>query len=106
MSLKKTLTASVIASAVSLAAANANAADAEKKAAAKYEKCYGVAKAGHNDCHAADGSHACMGAAEMDADPNEWISVPTGLCEKLARGSLTPAATSADKPASDDEHEG
>jgi len=50
------------------------------------EKCYGVAKAGKNDCGSADGSHACAGAAKKDNDPNEWVYVPKGLCDKLAGG--------------------
>lgn len=54
----------------------------------KSEKCYGIAKAGKNDC-AANG-HGCMGQAEKDGDPREWIRVPKGTCEKIVGGSLTP----------------
>jgi uncharacterized membrane protein len=50
------------------------------------EKCYGVAKAGQNDC-AANG-HACAGQSKVDNDPSEWKFVPKGECEK-AGGSLT-----------------
>ncbi len=53
------------------------------------EKCYGVAKAGKNDCAAADGSHSCAGQATTDKDGNVWIYVPKGLCEKLNGGSLS-----------------
>lgn len=63
-----------------------SAAQAAEKA--EMEKCYGVAKAGKNDC-AANG-HACAGQAKKDADPNEWISVPTGTCERLMNGSTAP----------------
>jgi len=49
------------------------------------EKCYGVAKAGKNDC-AANG-HACAGQAKVDNDPAEWKHVPKGECEKMG-GSL------------------
>jgi len=49
------------------------------------EKCYGVAKAGQNDC-AAKG-HSCAGQAKMDNDPAEWKYVPKGECEKMG-GSL------------------
>ncbi len=35
-------------------------------------KCYGIAKAGKNDCASADGSHSCAGVAKIDNDPNEW----------------------------------
>jgi uncharacterized membrane protein len=78
-------------------------------AAAETEKCYGVVKAGHNDCHAADGSHSCATMATEDASGSEWISVPEGLCEKLAGGSLAPIKADEkaqepeeDAPAEDD----
>jgi len=45
------------------------------------EKCYGVAKAGQNDC-AANG-HACAGQSKVDNDPTEWKYVPKGECEKM-----------------------
>ena len=51
------------------------------------DKCYGVAKAGQNDC-AANG-HACAGQAKMDNDPAEWKHVPKDECEKIG-GTTTP----------------
>lgn len=54
---------------------------AEKGDGQAMEKCYGVAKAGKNDC-AANG-HACAGQAKKDADPNEWVSLPAGSCDRL-----------------------
>ena len=56
--------------------------------AADMEKCYGVVKAGHNDC--SGNGHSCAGAATKDHDQNEWIMVPAGLCARLAGGSTTP----------------
>ena len=50
------------------------------------EKCYGVARAGKNDCAAKDKSNACSGQSKKDADANTWVYVPAGLCEKLAGG--------------------
>lgn len=50
------------------------------------EKCYGVAKAEKNDCAAKDGSSSCAGQAKKDADANNWVYVPKGLCDKLAGG--------------------
>lgn len=47
-------------------------------------KCKGVAKKGKNDCGA--NNHACAGMAKKDNDPNEWVYVPSGVCEKLAKG--------------------
>ena len=51
------------------------------------EKCYGVAKAGKNDC-AANG-HACAGQSKANANGKEWIKVPTGTCERIVGGSTT-----------------
>jgi uncharacterized membrane protein len=42
--------------------------------------CYGVAKAGKNDC--ATASHSCAGAAKKDNDPTEWKHMPKEECEK------------------------
>lgn len=47
------------------------------------EKCYGVAKAGANDCARPDGAHSCAGMAKTSNDPSEWKYVPKGTCEKL-----------------------
>jgi uncharacterized membrane protein len=48
-----------------------------------WEKCAGVSKAGKNDCGALDGSHQCGGMSKKDNDPNEWVYVPKGTCEKI-----------------------
>jgi len=53
---------------------------------ANTEKCYGVAKAGKNDCAAA--AHSCAGQAKVDGDGKDWIYVPKGTCERVG-GSLT-----------------
>jgi uncharacterized membrane protein len=75
----KTLTiAAAVGSLLALAAVTASAA--EEQAGAK-EKCYGVAKAGKNDC--ASNAHACAGRATKDNDAADWKYVPRGECEKL-----------------------
>jgi uncharacterized membrane protein len=53
------------------------------------EKCYGIAKAGKNDC-AATGNNSCAGTSRVDADPRAWLFVPEGYCERIVAGSLTP----------------
>lgn len=58
-------------------------------AADDMEKCYGVAKAGQNDCAAKDGSHSCAGQASADSASGEWLYVPKGTCDKIVGGSLT-----------------
>lgn len=66
------------------------AAHMEPKANDGTEKCYGIAKAGKNDCASPPAKHSCAGLAKHDSDPNEWVKVPQGLCSKLAGGSLKP----------------
>lgn len=56
---------------------------------AEIEKCYGVAKAGKNDCQTATSS--CAGTAAQDGQPDAWLAVPKGTCDKIAGGSLVPA---------------
>ena len=53
------------------------------------EKCYGIAKAGKNDCASA-GNNSCGGTARRDADPAAWGYVPVGMCERITGGSMTP----------------
>jgi len=71
-------------------AAPAPAHDALAQAA--QEKCYGIAKAGQNDC--ATAKHGCAALAKVDRDPEEWKMVPKGTCEKLG-GKLDPAKKKA-----------
>ncbi|GAB6196007.1 BufA1 family periplasmic bufferin-type metallophore [Lysobacter xanthus] len=47
------------------------------------EKCFGVAKAGKNDCAAGPGT-TCAGTAKRDDAPNAWKAVPAGTCLKTA----------------------
>ena len=54
------------------------------------EKCYGVAKAGKNDCQTANSS--CAGTSQRDGQGDAWIYVPKGACERLVNGSLQPRA--------------
>jgi uncharacterized membrane protein len=61
-------------------------------AALEKEKCYGIAKAGQNDCATANGSHNCAGQAKVSKDANEWKYVDKGTCEK-AGGKTKPAAS-------------
>lgn len=47
------------------------------------EKCFGVAKAGKNDCKSSDGAHSCAGQAAKDNLPTEWSYVDAGKCVSL-----------------------
>jgi uncharacterized membrane protein len=55
------------------------------------EKCYGVAKAGKNDCAPASGAHSCAGQAKKDNDPGDWKFVAKGSCEKMGGKTAAPA---------------
>jgi len=55
---------------------------------ATMEKCYGVAKAGKNDC--AGAAHACAGQSTKAGNPGDFLKVPKGTCERLVNGRLTP----------------
>jgi len=63
---------------------NAQAADSGK------EKCFGISKAGQNDCASTSGIHSCAGQSKADFDKNEWKYVAKGTCQK-AGGSMTPS---------------
>ncbi|MGE3319514.1 MAG: DUF2282 domain-containing protein [Candidatus Berkiella sp.] len=52
------------------------------------EKCYGVVKAGMNDCETSNQS--CAGSALKDGQPDAFVFMPKGLCEKIVGGSLKP----------------
>ena len=54
------------------------------------EKCFGIAKAGQNDCASANGSHSCAGQAKKDNEPTEWKYVPKGTCEKEGGKTTAP----------------
>jgi uncharacterized membrane protein len=62
-----------------IAAGSAAQAGAQDKAPAR-DKCYGIAKAGQNDCGTP--KHSCAGKAIRDNDPGEWKYVAAGTCEK------------------------
>ena len=79
------MTSTRIAIAAALAAALAAPAVAE--AQGMTEKCYGVAKAGKNDCQTA--SSSCAGTSKRDSQADAWIAVPKGTCDKIVGGKPT-----------------
>ncbi|QTN26573.1 DUF2282 domain-containing protein [Rhodoferax sp. AJA081-3] len=52
-------------------------------AAQEKEKCYGIAKAGQNDCASISGSHSCAGQSKVDMDKSEWKYVAKGTCKGM-----------------------
>jgi len=81
---KRALLISAMSGLVALGAASIPA----QASAAGMEKCYGVAKAGKNDC--ATKVSSCAGTNKTDGNPNAFVAVPKGTCAKLVGGSLTP----------------
>jgi len=55
------------------------------------EKCYGVAKAGANDCANLSGSHSCAGQNKTAMAPDEWNYVAKGTCAKMGGKTLEEA---------------
>ncbi|ARG97358.1 BufA1 family periplasmic bufferin-type metallophore [Legionella micdadei] len=74
---------------LAMVAAQVVAADnnSQDQASQNTEKCYGVVKAGMNDCATATSS--CAGSSTKDNQADAFVFVPKGLCEKLVGGSLT-----------------
>ncbi len=83
MNKRQALIAAALATVCAAGVGSAAAAPAADK-----EKCFGVAKAGQNDCASANGSHSCAGQAKTDMSPTEWKYVAKGTCEK-AGGKLS-----------------
>jgi uncharacterized membrane protein len=50
------------------------------------EKCAGIVKGGKNDCGTS--RNACAGQVKADNDPEAWITVPKGVCEKISGGRI------------------
>lgn len=57
------------------------------------QKCFGIVKAGQNDCANLSETHGCAGEAATDKDPGEWKYVAKGTCQKL--GGKTEAQAKA-----------
>jgi len=87
-----TKTSMVVATAVAGAlgaalAAQANAQSGPAPAPTfEAEKCYGIAKAGKNDC--ATSTSSCAGTSRRDQAPDAWIYVPAGTCGKIVGGTM------------------
>jgi uncharacterized membrane protein len=55
------------------------------------EKCFGIAKAGANDCSNLSGTHSCAGQAKVDNAIDEWKFVDKGTCASLGGKSAEEA---------------
>ena len=59
-----------------------HASAAEDKGAK--EKCFGITKAGQNDCANLSGSHSCAGQAKAEMSADEWKYVAKGTCKSMS----------------------
>lgn len=71
---------SALASVLALGLAGQAAAQMAKDAGKSNEKCYGIAKAGQNDCANQAGTHSCAGQSKADMSLDDWKYVAAGTC--------------------------
>ena len=79
---------SAIASLLALTTASTSLISINAMAATDTEKCYGIVKAGLNDCQTA--GQSCAGSAKKDNQPDAFIFLPKGTCDKIVGSSLKP----------------
>lgn len=88
---QRAMIAATAAAVMSLSMVSAPAAAQEK------EKCFGIAKAGQNDCASVSGGHSCAGQSKVDGDKMEWKYVAKGSCKGMKGLSLDEAKAAAKK---------
>ena len=88
MNTTRLLVASAVAAALAVPYASIGQGGPAPKPSFEAEKCYGITKAGKNDCQTA--SSSCAGTSKRDSQGDAWIYMPKGACEKLVGGSLQP----------------
>jgi uncharacterized membrane protein len=90
---KRVIATSTLASVLAIALGQAQAAEAKPA----QEKCFGVAKAGQNDCSTATGTHSCAGQAKTDKAADDWKYVAKGTCKTMGGKTAEDAKTPATK---------
>lgn len=85
---RKSSVQTIMASAIALSLMGASASALAAKD--DMEKCYGIVKAGKNDCKTS--TNSCVGHADKDGDPRAFLVVPKGTCDKIVNGSTKPKA--------------
>jgi uncharacterized membrane protein len=80
---QRQIVASALASVFALGLVGQAAGQDMSKDAGGKEKCFGIAKAGANDCANLSGSHSCAGQSKADLGADEWKYVPKGTCKAL-----------------------
>jgi len=75
---QRLIVSSALASALALGLLGPAAAQDKAK-----EKCYGIAKAGQNDCASLSGSHSCAAQTKADNAADDWKYVGKGTCKDM-----------------------
>jgi uncharacterized membrane protein len=75
---QRLIVSSALASALALGLVGQVAAQDKGK-----EKCYGIAKAGQNDCASLSGTHSCAGQSKDEMSPLDWKYVAKGTCKDM-----------------------
>jgi uncharacterized membrane protein len=89
---QRLIISSALASALALGLVGQASAQAKEK-----EKCFGIAKAGQNDCANLSGSHSCAGQSKADMAADEWKYVAKGTCKDMKGLSETEAKAKSKK---------
>ena len=82
------LIASAVAAALTMPYASLTHAGPAPKPKFESEKCFGIAKAGKNDCQTANSS--CAGTSKRDNQGDAWLYMPAGSCDKIVGASKEP----------------
>lgn len=86
----------VVVATLAAGAAVAQQQNSQGQQKAQMERCYGIARAGQNDCAAGPGT-TCSGTSTRDYQGNAWKYVPAGTCAQVRTprgpGSLSPIAS-------------
>lgn len=86
----KKFTATTAAFALASAVAAGGLSLAPAAIAADEVKCYGIAKAGENDCANNAGTHSCAGQSTVDYSGEDWKAVESEEACQEAKGELEP----------------
>ena len=89
---QRLIVSSALASALALGLVGQVAAQDKGK-----DKCYGIAKAGQNDCANLAGTHSCAGQSKVDNEAGEWKYVAKGTCKSLKGMTAEEAKVAAKK---------
>ena len=91
MTANERLIGTIATAVAALVAGTASAQVHPEKPTYAYEKCYGIARQGKNDCFFA--ANSCAGTAERDNEAGAWIYLPKGTCERIVGATLKPPKT-------------